>query len=79
MMNANEMKKFPVTFATGGETTTEKIEVAGAKAKGAATTVGGFIGAIFMAPLNGLISFATDVCALGADVIGAIKGEEGGD
>ena len=78
-MNSRELKEFPVKLATGGSSAAEKIEVAGAKAKGAATTVGGFIGAFFMAPLNGLISFTTDICALGADVIGAIKGDEGGD
>lgn len=79
MMNSNEFKKFPVTFATGGETTSEKVEVVGAKAKAATTTAGGIIGAIMLAPLNGIISFVTDICALGADVADTIKEGKGGD
>ena len=79
MMNAKEMKKFPVTFATGGETMSEKAEVFGAKAKAASTTAGGIIGAIMLAPLNGAISFITDVCALGADIFDSVKGGKGGD
>lgn len=79
MMNSKEMKKFPVTFATGGETMSEKAEVVGAKAKAATTTAGGIIGAIMLAPMNGAISFVTDICALGADIIGGIKEGKGGD
>lgn len=79
MMNSKEMKKFPFTLATGGETTAgEKVEVVGAKAKAVTTGVGGFLGAIFMAPVNGAISFVTDVCALGADIVDSAKGK-GGD
>lgn len=79
MMNSKELKAFPRTFATGGETTGEKVEVVGAKAKAATTTAGSIIGAIMLAPLNGAISFVTDICALGADVIGGIKEGKGGD
>ncbi len=79
MMTSKEIKTFPMALATGGETATEKVEVAGAKAKAITTTAGSFLGAFFMAPFTGAISFITDICALGADVIGAIKGEEGGD
>jgi hypothetical protein len=79
MMNSTELKAFPAKLVTGGETTGEKVEVFGAKAKGSVTTIGGFIGAFFMAPLNGLISFTTDICALGADVCDCVKGGKGGD
>ena len=79
MMNANEIKKFPGKIVTGGETNSERIEVFGAKAKATTTSVGGFLGAIFMAPFTGAISFITDICALGADVCDCVKGGKGGD
>lgn len=78
MMNANELKAFPVTLATGGATTSEKAEVVGAKVKGVTTTAGGFLGALFMAPANGAISFVTDICALCADIYDSVRGK-GGD
>lgn len=78
MMNSKELRAFPVKIATGGDTAAEKIEVTGAKAKAASTTVGGIIGAIMLAPLNGAISFITDVCALGADIVDSASGK-GGD